>query len=326
MYITMAKILNREASATEKQEFEAWLAADSQNRQTFSDLKGAWQEADVLLKTPSFDHNAAWSQMSSRMAATADTAPAAAPKKRIALPSWQKYMVAAAAVLIIGFISFFNIFSGAGNLEVYASNGNHELTLPDNSVITLKQGAKITYPRKFDEAERHVTLEGEAFFDVARNEKQPFTIDAGGATVQVLGTSFNVQSGKAVTVVVATGKVSVRSNAAENVAVILTPGEKGIVHEGQARKETVRSDNFLYWKTGEMIFSYKTLDEAVRELNSYGGVKVRLSESADETLKQQVINLKFRNQSPEDMLTELSLITNTKWTKKGDEYLLSPKE
>jgi len=324
IYITMAKILNGEASAAERQEFDAWLSADPQNKQTFNELKGVWADTDVLLQTPKFDHEAAWTKVAPKLNTNEETLP---EKGRvIQFPAWRKYMLAGAAALVIGFFALWNMFQGNNNIVVFAAKENMELTLPDNSHITLKQGSKLTYPKRFDEEERHVSLNGEAFFNVTRNEKQPFTIDAGAATVKVLGTSFDVHSGNEVAVVVATGKVEVRSNTTENVAVILTPGEKGIVNAQKAIKQYERSDNYLYWKTGELLFSDKPFAEVVKDLNSYTGEKIRLSEKADEDLKNQLINISFRKESTEDILTQLSLITKTKWTKKGDEYILSPKK
>ncbi|RYZ49850.1 MAG: DUF4974 domain-containing protein [Sphingobacteriales bacterium] len=324
MYITMAKILNGEATAAEQQEFRTWLAADPRNTEAFNELKAVWTEADVLLEAPRFAHEPAWDKVSSRLF-TADKAEEPA-RKVIAFRPWMKYMTAAAAVLAIGVIFLKNFNQEARMVSVLASADNQEITLPDNSHITLKKGSKLEYPKKFDEAERHVALEGEAFFDVTRNEKQPFTIDAGAATVRVLGTSFDVKSGKEVAVVVSTGKVSVTSMVKEDVSVVLTPGEKGIVSDSQAHKQTVRSDNHLYWKTGELLFSNKSLEHVLGELQAYTGSRIRFADKTDAEVKEQEVNISFHKQSLENMLTDLCLVTKTRWTKKGSEYIISSKQ
>jgi len=87
------------------------------------------------------------------------------------------------------------------------------LRLPDGSRVWVNQNTKIEYPESFDGNTRNITLEGEAYFDVARDESKPFIITSGSITTTVLGTSFSVMSykGKAPRVNVRSGKVKVES-------------------------------------------------------------------------------------------------------------------
>mgnify|MGYP001472807545 FL=1 len=63
--------------------------------------------------------------------------------------------------------------------------------LPDGSTVKLNSGSSITYPEMFLDDRREVVLKGEGFFDVKKNQKQPFIVMANKAKVKVLGTSFN---------------------------------------------------------------------------------------------------------------------------------------
>ncbi len=65
--------------------------------------------------------------------------------------------------------------------------------LPDGTVGWLNSGSSLTYSLPFN-SNRKIALDGEAWFDVTRNEKSPFEITAGNSTVKVLGTSFNVSA------------------------------------------------------------------------------------------------------------------------------------
>lgn len=67
-------------------------------------------------------------------------------------------------------------------------------TLPDGSVALLSGKSKLTHPQSFASNQRLVTLEGEAFFDINRDERRPFTIETDRVTVEVLGTSFRLRS------------------------------------------------------------------------------------------------------------------------------------
>ena len=106
-------------------------------------------------------------------------------------------------------------------------------------MVTLNSNSKLEFPAKFASDKREVTITGEAFFEVKPNPEKPFVINAGGAQVKVLGTSFNVSAypkTDAVEVIVKTGKVQVTQKTeqleAETNEVILTPGEKGTFYAG----------------------------------------------------------------------------------------------
>lgn len=91
--------------------------------------------------------------------------------------------------------------------------------LPDGSTITLLPGSSLTLLRSFGELKREVFLEGEAFFDIARDTRRPFLVYTNGLTAEVLGTSFLISAykdQKEIVVAVKTGKVSVYTNARDS--------------------------------------------------------------------------------------------------------------
>jgi transmembrane sensor len=114
-----------------------------------------------------------------------------------------------------------------------------ELALSDGSKISLAPKGRIRYPERFDGERREVFLEGEAFFDIAKDPAHPFLVYANGLVTKVLGTSFRIKAygdSREVTVEVKTGKVSVFAQSdphlKEKVAdkqlqgVVLTPNQK----------------------------------------------------------------------------------------------------
>ncbi|HLZ89344.1 MAG TPA: FecR family protein, partial [Puia sp.] len=68
----------------------------------------------------------------------------------------------------------------------------YHLTLPDGTNVWLNAVSSITYPTAFTGNQRRVTISGEAYFEVMKNQQQPFIVQQGDITVQVLGTSFDV--------------------------------------------------------------------------------------------------------------------------------------
>lgn len=86
------------------------------------------------------------------------------------------------------------------------------ITLSDGSSILLQHGSRLSYPANFEGDKREVYLDGEAFFEVAKNPEKPFFVYANELVTKVLGTSFNIKSFKGqkdIQVIVRTGKVSV---------------------------------------------------------------------------------------------------------------------
>lgn len=86
------------------------------------------------------------------------------------------------------------------------------ITLSDGSSILLQHGSRLSYPANFEGDKREVYLDGEAFFEVAKNPEKPFLVYANELVTKVLGTSFNIKSFKGqkdIQVIVRTGKVSV---------------------------------------------------------------------------------------------------------------------
>lgn len=124
--------------------------------------------------------------------------------------SWLR--VAAIFLILIagGWLYYTYNFKPAEFLSVY-SNGNVITdTLSEGTIVTLNKQSSIRYRRLFAGDSRPVELMGEAFFKVAPDKNKPFIVHAEGATIEVIGTSFNVRStGDATEVIVETGMVEI---------------------------------------------------------------------------------------------------------------------
>jgi ferric-dicitrate binding protein FerR (iron transport regulator) len=93
--------------------------------------------------------------------------------------------------------------------------GKSEVTLPDGSHVWLNAGSKIKYLNQFNKNNRNISLEGEAYFKVAKNTKLPFIVKAGDLNIIAVGTEFNVKSYKDEGIIETTlveGKVTIRND------------------------------------------------------------------------------------------------------------------
>ena len=114
--------------------------------------------------------------------------------------------------------------------EISTRNGSRtRVSLPDGSVVWLNAGSKLVYDKNFDRELREVTLTGEAYFDVMKDERKPFVIHAGKMNIKVLGTLFNVKSYPGENITEASlirGSIEVTIKDRPSEKIILKPNEK----------------------------------------------------------------------------------------------------
>ena len=148
------------------------------------------------------------------------------------------------------------------------------VSLPDGSTAELNSGARISYRRPLLAWNRAVKLDGEAFFDVVKEDRQ-FVVETFNASVAVLGTTFNVRAWEKervpeTAVLLVTGSVRFYSLNAPDTSILLEPGEMARLVDGSTVPEgpiTV-SDTEVVWRSGGLAFDglplYDLLDELER--------------------------------------------------------------
>lgn len=155
-------------------------------------------------------------------------------------------------------------------------------TLPDGTIISLNAASKVSYPEKFVGDQREVHLEGEAFFDVKRDEQKPFVIKAQGSVTKVLGTSFNINAYPGennVEIAVMSGKVAVfpwpGNEESEKEMLLLSQNEKAILkpETHQVTKSTADLESIASWKNNLLIFKNDPFEVMVKKLERWYGVQ-----------------------------------------------------
>src|SRR5690606_35237757 len=134
---------------------------------------------------------------------------------------------------------------------------SHQLVLPDGTHVWLNTASAIHFPVAFTGNERHVTLIGEAYFEVAHDATKPFKVTANGSTIRVLGTHFNVSAYADEPRVVATLLEGAVDVAGAGSRVVLKPGEQAIVDEetGRIWQEKADIQSVIAWKNGYFRFN-----------------------------------------------------------------------
>lgn len=202
------------------------------------------------------------------------------------------------------------------------SGQRYTIFLEDGSKVILNSNSSLWYSKDFDKEARNLTLEGEAFFEVAEDQTKPFKVVTNGITTVALGTSFNIKSDpdkNILTVSLATGKVEVFDGSGENEKFILVPGEELVIDRG-TRKFVKKNFDFkerLSWKDGIVYFHDTDLFEAIEVLEKWYGVefKVLNPEKANENYGN--INGEFKNESLANVLKVMSFAKGFKYSIAG---------
>jgi ferric-dicitrate binding protein FerR (iron transport regulator) len=203
------------------------------------------------------------------------------------------------------------------SLQLATTDNTREEILPDGSKVFLNYNSSLTYPQRFDEGERKVTLKGEAFFDIQPDAAHPFIIDANGTEVKVLGTSFNVKAyaKEPVRVDVETGRVSVTKGETN---IKLSKGESAVVV-----KDTVKSVlpdlNKMGYRTQVYDFVATDLEDVVSSIRNGYHIDLRLS---DEKTAQCRLTIRFEKEPVDATLGVIAETMNLKIRKEGEIYWL----
>ncbi|MGV3762019.1 FecR family protein [Parapedobacter sp.] len=155
--------------------------------------------------------------------------------------------------------------------------GQYHLVLPDGTHVWLNAASTLTYAISGTARERLVQLDGEAYFEVARDSDRPFRVTSRGQVVEVLGTHFNVNSypdEPLVRTTLVEGEVKVNGSNDQR-AVVLAPGEQALWAEGdQLTVRKVDVAQAVAWKDGKFNFNHSDVATVMRELSRWYDVDV----------------------------------------------------
>jgi transmembrane sensor len=210
-----------------------------------------------------------------------------------------------------------------------------QVILPDGTSIWLNSGSKIKYDGQFGHNNRNIFLEGEAYFDVTRNEKLPFVVSTAGLSIKVLGTAFNVKAypdENYIETTVERGVVQVtgiKKNSAKVDRIVLKANQKllyarndeikksnehngntarGLIQDKKS-KAAVLDDNvstkiYTSWKDNRWIIEREELQSLAVKLERRYNVSIVIS---DESLKSYVFSGILEDETLEQVLEAIKL-------------------
>lgn len=329
--------LDGSASADEKKHIEEWIDADNENKKYLERVKKIWNTPPSNFPKPDTEEALkkvlAKIENPERLTKIYRLDSTQHGKTYFQILTQSNFLRAAAAIVIIVGAAYLmtNIFSKKDSALVHITTNNiQELTLSDGTKVTLDTGSSFEYPENFSGADnREVKLNGEAYFEVVRNEDAPFIVNANDGLIKVLDTKFNIRAwekSNEVIVAVAEGKVSLQKKTEpEKSGVVLTEGKMSMLTQEGELTEPIDVDlsQYLSWLNGEIYFQNTPLIDVIEQLERWNNTNIELQDS---TLLNNRVTVFIENKPLEENLKLICMLMNLKYEIKGDAVKLMPNE
>ncbi len=220
------------------------------------------RESATYQKLDRLDDEAAWQRFAKKNGAS--------PKTLTLRPALK---VAASLLLIACIGAAVYQYAGISDTKAIFASETEEIKLPDESLITLKGNSKIEYKKHFGES-RDINLEGEAFFEVAKDGR-PFHVHAGDVTVTVLGTAFNVDEKSDGDVYVSVLEGSVRVQKPDGTAEVLKAQDKLVYRQSSNEFELTQArENDWAWIDNALYFEQEPLSNVIADIAEFYEVEI----------------------------------------------------
>lgn len=283
--ITTAKLLKYFKGELDQQEaraIESWASESEENEKTLMSLAKVYNLGQLARTYTEKEVEDAWKKTCARLGV--------APRARKPLKrQWVFWSMAVAIALLVA-VNLALVLNapvaGTDKAIILTSQQGKfvKYTLPDSTVVTMNHNSSLEFPLAFNGDERRVKLNGEGYFDVARDEEKPFIVETGKEIqIKVLGTEFNLQSFSSddiVQVSLISGSVEISRNGVADFSYIMHPSERFTcnVSNWEMKVETLKGITGVEWMSNKLVFMDTTLKEVARQISNHFGVQVIIEE------------------------------------------------
>ena len=304
--------LSGDLSGEDRSIVDEWRKESPENEALYRENQRAWEAIPLLYEMEQFNSFEALKKVNARLS-------------HLSFSKWRINIQRAAAILLLpllvwsGYLTIRNLSMNKLPEEyvmmqtVTSRQGMvTQFLLADGTKVWLNSGSELRFPIRFTgDTRREVKLRGEAFFEVAKNVKQPFRVNAKEFDIDVLGTSFDVISYDDDTrseVILIEGKVRLSAGKGQ------VKKEYGTIHPGQRAvfkeesrevyTEEVEVDKYISWRDGNLIFRDDPMEDVIRRLSRWFNVEIVVN---DPEIESYIYTATFRNENLEQVLKLLKL-------------------
>jgi transmembrane sensor len=248
-------------------------------------------------------------------------------KKRIA------YTIGIAATILllvtigsIYVLSTNKIFQKTYTQNIAPKGQKSQVILPDGTTVYLNSGTILKYDNIFGKLNRDVEMVGEAYFEVAHNERLPFIIHTKEIEIEVTGTKFNVMAYPEedyVETIVSEGKVKV-SEVEGLSSFVLTANQKASYHKPSKLlvKGEVKTTPYIGWKDNVLTFDNENFNEVIKKLERWYNISIKVN--GKDSLEDR-FTLTVRHESLKEVLDLINITTPFRYTINQDKVVITYK-
>lgn len=202
-------------------------------------------------------------------------------QKSVARQRWYYYLVKYVAVVLLlvtvaysaRIVGIDSVRDRFADITIEAPYGSStRMMLPDNSVVWLNAGSRLTYSQGFGVEDRNLKLEGEGYFEIAHNESLPLSVSGNAIRVQVLGTKFNFRDyadEECAEVTLAEGCVALYAPDQDKESLRMKPNQQCVINKlnGKMTLTDAEAANSMLWISGQLFFDDEPLERIASVLN-----------------------------------------------------------
>lgn len=291
------RYLQQEIKEDEMRFLDAWLDESADNKRYFFQLKNISDLSRYTKPVGEEEKENSWQRMQMKM----QNEPKQASPVQVPIhynKVYGSFLKYAAVILLLvcaatggGLLERYKMLSALEDQEpvfneIRVEKGGRASTLllADGSKVVLNAATTLKYPTSFQSGKREVFLDGEAFFEVAKDEEKPFVVRLKNQNITVLGTSFNVKAYGNTSYSVTTllsGRVSLEAfnDKGETMSnMLLKPNQKALSDNqtGSVALYNVDASTANSWMRGEYKFKDEVLSSIIKSLENYYDVKIHL--------------------------------------------------
>ncbi|MEZ4903316.1 MAG: FecR domain-containing protein [Spirosomataceae bacterium] len=322
----LARYVAGEATEEEVVQVKKWLSLSVSHEQELVRFQRIWQTSAGLLPQAEVHVDLAWEKVSRQMKigspARRVTSTIGTRRSPFTIHHLLTWRIAASVLVVIGLgwlgYHFLRPIEKPMIVnKIQTQKNTIEQQLPDGTKVFLNQYSTLITKADFNDENRTVTLQGEAYFEVKRDENRPFIIKANGTEIRVLGTSFNVKAyDKQVRVAVTSGKVQFSTSKATT---FLVKQEAAIAQADTLLKLPSLNFNELAYRTRVFVFDKTNLSEVVASLREGYHADIQLS---SQYLSDCPLTARFERETLDNTLLVIAETLHLKIVRRGSAIVL----
>jgi len=295
-----------------------WIESSPENQKNYTHLKNLWVITGLdhpdPVSIPAFSFDKIQSL----------------PRQKSIWGSLLKYAAVFVLAFILGSLSLYlinqserNTLSAMYNTIDVPYGQRSQITFYDGTRVWLNSGTKLKYPVVFSTKTRDVSIEGEAYFNVAKDAKHPFVVSSGKMKVEVLGTNFNIcaySDENEFSTTLEEGSVKVY-NTKNGKFMKMNPGEQVVLDRNADSFKLLRVDTDLYtsWKENLLKFDDATFEEVIKKMERWYDVRIEVAPGIN---TKERFTMTIKTESLREMLLLVSKTTKMNYEIKESSVLI----